>query len=164
MDRAFKPFIIVALLVIVLPSCSEKETSERDASEGDVILPLSAFKNVNLIPMTDERTAANQVVLIEGTKIKAIGPSNEVSIPENANIIDGAGMYLMPGLADMHIHTRDDWQSDAWPVFPLKLFLANGVTTIRDLGPNGSPVTYALAGGKRSKRGNLMGPPSMLPV
>ena len=94
MDRAFKPFIIVALLGIVLTGCSEKEA----------IVSLSAFKNVNLIPMTGERIVENQVVLVQGTKIKAIGPSNEVNIPENANIIDGAGMYLMPGLADMHMY------------------------------------------------------------
>jgi hypothetical protein len=40
----------------------------------------------------------------------------------------------MPGLADMHMHLRYDWLSDAWPVSPLNLYLANGVTTIRAIG------------------------------
>lgn len=35
----------------------------------------------------------------------------------------------------MHMHLRYDWISDAWPVSPLKLYLANGVTTIRCFGP-----------------------------
>jgi predicted amidohydrolase len=51
-------------------------------------------------------------------------------------VIDGKGAYLMPGLADMHMHTMQNWDDPtAWPVNPLKLYLANGVTTIRDNKP-----------------------------
>ena len=52
----------------------------------------------------------------------------------------------MPGLADMHMHTRDnwdDWLSD-WPVSPLHLYLANGVTTIRCFGPDSDTYGYVL--------------------
>jgi hypothetical protein len=89
-----------------------------------------AFKDVNLLPMTEEGVIENQTVLVDGTKIIEIGPANEVVIPEKAKIIDGKGAYLMPGLADMHVHIL----RDKWPVSQLKLYLANGVTTIRSLG------------------------------
>ena len=71
---------------------------------------LTAFTNVNLVPMTDERIIESQTVLVEGSRIIAIGHSDELHVPKNAVVIDGDGYYLMPGLADMHMHTREDWQ------------------------------------------------------
>ncbi len=106
---------------------------------------LTAFTNVNVVPMTTERIVEDQTVLVEGAQIVAIGGSDTLHIPEGAQVIDGNGAYLMPGLADMHMHTRHDWEDrDIWPVHPLNLYLANGVTTIRDFSPQGSPLTYAL--------------------
>ncbi|MEJ2211836.1 MAG: hypothetical protein P8129_22755, partial [Anaerolineae bacterium] len=104
-----------------------------------------AFTHVNLVPMTAEIIIEDQTVVIEGGLIVAIGDAADVRIPAGARVIEGQGAYLMPGLADMHMHTRLDWQDrDVWPVDPLHLYLANGVTTIRDLGPTGSPLEYAL--------------------
>ncbi len=89
---------------------------------------MTVFKNVNLVPMTEEKIVENQTVLVKGDRIFKIGPSNEVKIPPNARVIDGQGAYLMPGLADMHVHLKGDW-----PISQLDLYLANGVTTVRDL-------------------------------
>ena len=89
---------------------------------------MTVFKNVNLVPMTEEKILENQTVLVKGDRIFKIGPSNEVKIPPNARVIDGQGAYLMPGLADMHVHLKGDW-----PISQLDLYLANGVTTVRDL-------------------------------
>jgi hypothetical protein len=89
---------------------------------------ITAFKNVNLVPMTEEKIIENQSVLVKGDRIFKIGPSDKIRIPPNAKIIDGQGTYLMPGLADMHVHLKGDW-----PLHQLDLFLANGVTTVRDL-------------------------------
>jgi imidazolonepropionase-like amidohydrolase len=124
MDRLFKSFIAVSLLILVLVSCSEKKQ--------EPVTSITVFRNVNLIPMTDERVIENQMVLVKGKKIIAFGPSGEVAVPENKSIIDGAGAFLMPGLADMHMHTSNAWLTDDWPVCPLDLYLANAVTTIRD--------------------------------
>ena len=62
----------------------------------------------------------------------------------------------MPGLADMHMHTRDNWDEwlSDWPVSPLILYLANGVTTIRCFGPEVILAMY-FAGEIRSTVGNL---------
>ncbi len=108
--------------------------------------------------MTVEKVFADQTLLVEGTRIIAFGPANEVSIPEDAKVIEGAGAFLMPGLADMHMHTREDWLSGVWPVSPLKLYLANGVTTIRDFGPSGMSLTYTLRWRDQIKAGDLVGP------
>jgi hypothetical protein len=75
--------------------------------------------------MDRERVLRDQIVLVEDGKIKAIGSSLE--IPAGARIINGHGMaYLSPGLADMHTHS--DTKSD------LKVYLANGVTTLLNMG------------------------------
>jgi len=109
----------VILLALLLMGCSKKSGK------------LAAFANVNLVPMTGEKIIENQTVLVEGTKIVAIGGSDALRIPKGTHVIDGNGAYLMPGLADMHMHTRQDWEDrDIWPVHPLNLYLANGVTTI----------------------------------
>ena len=118
----------------------------------------TAFINVSVVPMTSEIITKDQTVLIEGDRIVAVGPGGSVTIPVNATIIDGEGAYLMPGLADMHMHTRQDWDTDAWPVSPLALYLANGVTTIRDFGPSGNNLTYALEWRDQIKAGTRIGP------
>jgi hypothetical protein len=118
-----------------------------------------AFTHVNLITMTSETVIENQTVLVEGSKIVAIGDSNTLRIPESAQVIDSNGAYLMPVLADIHMHTREDWEDrDIWPVHPLNLYLANGVTTIRDFTPYGSPLTYALQWRDEIRAGTRNGP------
>jgi imidazolonepropionase-like amidohydrolase len=87
--------------------------------------PESAFVHVNVVPMDRERVLRDQTVLIKNGKIEAIGTRLPVS--EGARAIDGGGTaFLSPGLADMHTHseTRSD----------LAVYLANGVTTILQMG------------------------------
>ncbi|WP_300456208.1 hypothetical protein [Desulfobacula sp.] len=88
----------------------------------------------------------NQTVIVIGNKIKKIALSNQITIPKQAEVIDGDGAYLMPGLCDMYIHTAFNWNdgSDVWRTSPLHLYLFNGVTTIRCFGPDGGDQKYAL--------------------
>ena len=118
----------------------------------------TAFVHVNLVPMTDERILLDHTVIVKESRIIAIGPSAAVEVPDNATVIDGSNLYLMAGLADMHIHTDTAWLNGGWPVSPFDLFLANGVTTIRDFGPRGAPADYALRWRNEIKRGRLRGP------
>ena len=135
------------LLALILVSCS--------ANPREVI----AFTHVHLVPMTGERVIEDQTVLINGGMIAAIGDADALHVPDGAQVIDGQGAYLMPGLADMHMHTRLDWEDRAiWPVDPLHLYLANGVTTIRDFAPQGSPFTYALGWRDEIRNGTRAGP------
>jgi len=157
MKRAFKSFISFSLLIPILMSCDlgkQQVTASRHSETNEQV---TAFKNVNLVPMTDEKIVKDHTVLVKGTRILEIGPSNGVNIPENAIVIDGAGAYLMPGLADMHMHTRPDWVSD-YPVSPLNLYLANGVTTIRCFGPRGGSGKYVLRWRDEINEGKRIGP------
>jgi imidazolonepropionase-like amidohydrolase len=85
-----------------------------------------AFVDVNLIPMDREQVVSHQTVLVRGDRIARIGPAGKVIPGANALRIDGRGKYIMPGLVDMHVHLFNSKD--------LLLYLANGVTTIRNLG------------------------------
>ena len=84
-----------------------------------------AFVNVNVIPMDSERILEAQTVIVTGDRIVELGPANEVNVPPDAQVIDGNGKYLIPGLTDTHFHILDNMDS-------LILAIANGITTIRD--------------------------------
>jgi len=148
---------VLFLCVLLTAGCGLKapvKTTSTDQKSNEFI----AFSNVSLVPMTEERVLPAQTVLVHGPKIVAVGPADHVDIPDNALVIDGSGTYLMPGLADMHIHTTHGWQSSEWPVSPLSLFLANGVTTVRDFGPKGAVLDYVLHWRDAIKNGRLDGP------
>ena len=119
----------------------------------------TAFVDVSLVPMTQQLIIKNQTVLIKGSRIVQIGQSDQVPLPRNTKIIPGDDYYLMPGLADMHMHTRDDWDDpEIWPAHPLNLYLANGVTTVRDFAPHGSTLLYVQHWHDEIKSGTRIGP------
>jgi hypothetical protein len=107
--------------------------------------------HVNVIPMDAERILADQTVVIEQGKIKAIGP--KVSYSKNAMVINGTGKYLIPGLAEMHAHVPpvDDLEPAREVV---TLFAANGITTMR--GMLGHPRHLELRG--MLQRHEIIGP------
>lgn len=67
-----------------------------------------AIKNATLFDGTGKMPYGPITVVIAGDRIENVGPSNQVPIPENlqaaGNVIDGTGMFLMPGLVDSHVH------------------------------------------------------------
>jgi len=96
--------------------------------------------------------STNQTALIKANRITAAGPSTEIEVPPRAKVVDAAGDYLIPGLIDMHVHTL--WDPSVPPTF-FPLFIANGVTTVRDMGG-----TLDILRETRSKLadGSLLGP------
>jgi imidazolonepropionase-like amidohydrolase len=82
------------------------------------------FENVNVVPMNEETVLAQQAVAVRDGKIVAIVDQSKSGSLIADRRIDGGGQYLMPGLADMHVHVR--WAPQAM----FNLFLANGITTV----------------------------------
>src|SRR5262245_50150462 len=114
-----------------------------------------AFTNVNVIPFDRERILPAHTVIVAAGKIVLIAPSDKTRVPEGALEIDGRGKYLMPGLADMHVHLfPGTGQQDDLTSQQFQLFLANGVTTIRNM--IGKPEHVALR--DRVAKGELLGP------
>jgi len=87
--------LLFAALVI---SCSVFRVSAQLKSNSEVV----AIKAGKLLDPETGRTTANQVILVEGNKIKEIGAN--VSIPAEAKIIDLSKATVLPGLFDAHTH------------------------------------------------------------
>lgn len=63
-----------------------------------------AISGATVIYGTKNASIRNAVILIEGNRITRVGAKNKIKLPKNAEIIDAAGKFVIPGLADMHIH------------------------------------------------------------
>lgn len=85
--------------------------------------PPVAFVDVAVLTMERAGVLEHQTVVIRDGRVASIGPSSRTKPPGAARIIDGRGLFLLPGFSDMHTHPRQ----------PLDLltYLANGITTIR---------------------------------
>jgi imidazolonepropionase-like amidohydrolase len=113
-----------------------------------------AFVGITVIPMDRERVVPGQTVVVSEGRISAMGPAGEVRVPAGATRVEGAGRFLLPGLAEMHAHIPGGQASDAAVARVLYLFVANGVTTIR--GMLGHPRHLALR--EETARGAILGP------
>jgi imidazolonepropionase-like amidohydrolase len=132
---------LFASLAAAVPAAAQARMPERE----DV-----AFVGVTVVPMTPgDSVLRDRTVLVRGGRIAAVGAVSEVEVPDDVRRIDGRGKYLMPGLADMHVHLEhfDD------PAL-LALFVANGVTTVRNM--DGRPKV--LEWRRAAADGALLGP------
>lgn len=86
------------------------------------------IRGVAVVDVEAGRLTGRQDVLIVDGRIAAMGDAGSMAMPESVIAVDGAGKFLMPGLWDMHTHsTRLSSQ------YQHPLFIANGVTAVRDL-------------------------------
>jgi hypothetical protein len=87
--------------------------------------------HVTVIDSTGSSPKPDVSVVIEGDRIKFVGPlSSRANRTSDAIVVDATGKFLIAGLWDMHVHSLSKSQPDRF--FPL--FVANGVTGIRDMG------------------------------
>ena len=106
------------------------------------------LKNVRVFDGTSDKLTGSTEVLVEGNKIKSVGPTAGKSASQNATVIDGGGRVLMPGLADTHVHlafgsnsqmqtfTGDLGYNFIYQTKDAEDFLMRGVTVVRDMGGN----------------------------
>lgn len=93
--------------------------------------------NVTIVDVTNGRLQPRKTIVIEGKRITRI--ENASMTTRAAATIDGTGMFVIPGLWDMHIHayfTNDSTRFHTTSEVMFPLFIVNGVTGVRDLGSN----------------------------
>ena len=140
---------------------------------------LIAFVNVTIVPMNQERVIPGQTVVVEGKRIAQTGPASSIRLPAGTLKIDGRGDFLMPGLADMHVHlirsldaVKSQTSSSAQPasrtIPPLSasddherenralglLFVSNGITSVRNMWGDSAIDTFA----NEVESGQVLGP------
>ena len=116
-----------------------------------------ALRNVTVIDAARGLALPNMTVVIDGDHIAQAGRSDAVSLPAGARIVDAAGKFVIPGLWDMHVHTIfGDWFPSGREI-ALPLFIANGVTGVRDMGGE-LDVLLQWRKEKEIVQGNIPGP------
>jgi hypothetical protein len=86
-----------------------------------------AIAHVTVIDPTDGRSQQDMAIVINGNDIESVVPAIQLQLPSSAKVISGKGMFVIPGLWDMHVHFRDMDRD-------LKMDVANGVLGIRNMG------------------------------
>lgn len=87
-----------------------------------------AVTGVTIVDAVAGRVVPGQTVLIDAGKIVAVGDEGAVPALPSATTVDGRGRYLMPALWDMHAHVYA-----VSPLLDLPLYIAYGVTNVRDM-------------------------------
>lgn len=134
--------IIRSLITPILALASASLCAASAAPEQSA----TAIVGVRLLAMEDERVHEDQTIVLRGERIEAVGPRATTPVPAGATIVPGQGRYVLPGLYDMYAHVDES---------TLPLFIAQGVTTVRNTMP-GLPRHLALR--DAVARGELLGP------
>lgn len=140
--RSWRTFAIAAAVASL--QCARPPALRETVRAPDE--PAVAFVGVTVLPLDTAAVLADHTVIVRGDRIERLGPRAAIAVPPGAQVIDGRGRYLIPGLMDMHVHLARR-QS-------LELLVAFGVTTVRNMW--GAPID--LAWRDRIARGELPGP------
>jgi imidazolonepropionase-like amidohydrolase len=123
---------LIAALVAASPAMAQERTL--------------VLEGATLIDGTGRSPIADAVVVVDGTRITAVGPRGQTSYPSNATIIRLNGRTLLPGLIDGHVHLRD---------YQIPMFLPYGITTLADIH---NDTRWSIAQREALKSGAMKGP------
>jgi hypothetical protein len=120
----------------IVPKAGQAGRAPRDRPAFTVFDDVSVLSMSLGVPEIQN----NYRVVVEGNQILEVGPRDAVSIPAGAQVIDGRGKFLLPGLVDSHVHTILGGDDDGPPSTPdpalMSLFLEQGTTTVRTYSGN----------------------------
>lgn len=113
------------------------------------------IKNGNIIDLETGSVSVQNILIIDGS-IEKLTPPNETDKISATQIIDATDMYILPGFWDNHVHFRGGDSLIRANKELLKLYIANGITTVRDAG--GDLTSSVLAWRDSIAYGKLIGP------
>lgn len=92
-----------------------------------------AIVGATIVTMQGDEVIKDGTIVVEGNRITAVGPRDQVTVPGGAQVIDAAGMTVIPGLVDVHAHGSQGENG----IIPQQNWLhlatlAFGVTTVHD--------------------------------
>ena len=132
-----------ALRVLLFWLLTCEVLGQQQASSGQ---PALVFTHVTVIDATGAPAKPDMTVVVRGDRIEALGKTANLNVPDNVQVVDAAGKFLIPGLWDMHVHF--------WRKGYLVLFIANGVTGVRVM--SGEPIHHRWR--EQVSAGQLIGP------
>jgi imidazolonepropionase-like amidohydrolase len=143
---AFRLSVVIAFCLLLKPVSS----AQYNPAPGP-----TAITHVTVVNPGTSSVQRNQTVVIAGDRITSVSDAEKFQIPKNARVIDATGQYLIPGLWDMHVHSAfGDWFPGGRDII-LPLFIANGVTGVRDMGGD---IPVLLEWRQEIASGRIVGP------
>jgi imidazolonepropionase-like amidohydrolase len=130
MKASLRYLYVIAFSLFCLPVLWQPAAAQNWSLRDTTVIT-----DINVVDVRTGEIRPDQIVIIEKNRITAIGSKKDTRYPRNApSILNGKGAYLIPGLWDMHVHLSfGDWFPRADEI-SLPLFVANGVTGVRDMG------------------------------
>lgn len=128
--------------------------------------PMVVLRGGTLIDGTEGSPIDDAVVVIQGNRVLEVGTRRSVTVPEQAQVVDVSGLYVLPGLIDLHVHfqgQRSDYAGYRDSIAAIAIrgvekmgrLLDGGITTVREVGcPGDVPARLAEA----VQRGIFAGP------
>jgi imidazolonepropionase-like amidohydrolase len=146
-----EPFVLsLGVLTLICLLFSGATRAQKPATSELLVL-----NNVTVVDVRTGTLQPEQTVILERDHILSVGPSKTVKYPRNAASVNCHGLFLIPGLWDMHVHlVFGDWFLGAQDI-SLPLFVANGVTGVRDMG---SELDVVQGWRNEIEAGRLIGP------
>lgn len=137
-----------ALLLIVLPALLFAQS--KQAAEQEPLV----FTHVAVIDVSGAKVVPDQTLIIGVDRITALGNSDEVVMPEGAQVVDATGKFLIPGLWDMHVHTLTKERVELF----FTTFIASGVLGVRDMASPPDELEHIKQWQTDTAQGTLLGP------
>jgi len=143
--------LLLLSLALLLASAALAQTKSRtNPTTAQIVIT-----HVTVINPGAPSVHPDSIVVINGDRITFVSHSVAVPLAKNTRVIDGRGQFLIPGLWDMHVHSAfGDWFPGGRDII-LPLFIANGVTGVRDMGGD-IPVLFVWR--KQIAAGKIIGP------
>ncbi|MGH8242345.1 MAG: amidohydrolase family protein [Steroidobacteraceae bacterium] len=164
--------ILLGIASLLLAACLQSDAPTVGTYDARPGASTVAIRAVTVVDVMAGTLLPEQTVMVVGNRIAAVGQSDEVRIPRDAELIEAAGRFLIPGLWDMHVHsvtgaghvTDTPSPSIAPQDWHLPLMLAYGVTGVRNMNDRTNDVTLELTNTikRQLAEGSRLGPPRFL--
>ncbi|MDQ3420357.1 MAG: amidohydrolase family protein [Acidobacteriota bacterium] len=146
-----EPMLTLSLRLISALAVLTAVLAGAQRPPNDAISPASTsttlvVRDVTVVDVEHARLLRKQTVVIEGSRITALGPTESLRVPTGASIVEGAGRFLAPGFVDMHVrlYTEGD----------LVTYVTNEVTTVRNMAGDSTHLDFRA----RAAAGRLVAP------
>ena len=156
--KQFYLFIIFSILFAGTIKSQSNKAAEGPFSQliirGVTLINGNGAPPIGPVDITVENDKITAITVV-GYPGVAIEESRRPILNNEGKEIDATGMYILPGFIDMHGHIGGDAQGADWD-YVFKLWLAHGVTTVRE--PSGRGLAYTLDLKKRSVKNEIIAP------